>query len=63
MASFQVIDLLCTQFHTGKYEDRADQHATNRAQGIEGLGKVQAALGTLRVSQLGDEGVGRSFQE
>src|SRR5208283_859726 len=54
---------LWIQLHTGKDEYRADQRPSNRAQRIERLREIQAALRTVGIAELGNEGIGSRFQK
>ena len=52
---FHRCDLRSSQFDAGEDKRRSNEHACNRAQGIECLAEVQAALRARRISYLRDE--------
>src|SRR5690348_10066613 len=58
-----VRDLVWTQFDSGKNESGSDQCAADGAERIEGLRKIEPLFRSIRIPQLGDERIGRSFEE
>src|SRR5271154_3525334 len=56
-------DLRRGQLDTGKDKNCADQCAGHGAEGIEGLREIQAALGCVRIAELGDEWIGSRFKK
>src|SRR5579859_1202994 len=56
-------DIRFGEFHARKNEDSANQRSRNGTDGIKGLGKIQAAFGTLRITELRNERIRGGFEE